>query len=60
MEKISILTAVEVMKIFGISRTTLCRWHERGFLRKRRVGKRVYYYESDVRSLLEEGGDNDN
>ena len=55
MEKISILSAVEVMRIFGISRATLFRWHESGFLRKRHVGRRVYYYESDVRSLLEKG-----
>lgn len=59
MEKISILSAVEVMRIFGISRATLFRWHESGFLRKRHVGRRVYYYESDVRSLLEKGGDNE-
>ena len=59
MEKIKIISAVEVMKIFGISRATLFRWHKSGFLRKRHVGRRVYYYESDVRSLLGKGGDDD-
>lgn len=59
METIKILSAVEVMRIFGISRATLFRWHQSGFLKKRHVGSRVYYYESDVRSLIKKGEDNE-
>ena len=56
MEKISILSTVEVIKIFDISRATLFRWNESGFLRNRHVGRQVYYYESKLCSILEKGG----
>lgn len=51
---IRMLSAIEVMRIFGIGRATLFRWNRDGYLRKRRIGpRRVYYYESDVLELLE-------
>lgn len=51
---VRLLSAIEVMRIFGISRATLFRWDRDGYLRKRKIGPRnVYYYESDVLELLE-------
>ena len=50
--KLKILTVSEVMNLLHVSTTTLRRWDIKGVLRKRHLGGKVYYLESDIRKLL--------
>ena len=46
------LSSKEVEKILNISSVSLWRWHDIGYLRHSKVGKRNMYLKSDVTSLL--------
>lgn len=50
-QQISIFTAEQVLKMFHISRPTLCRWNK-SVLKPIKIGRRVYYKETDVRQLI--------
>ena len=46
------LSSKEVEKILNISSVSLWRWHDIGYLRHSKVGKRNMYLKSDVTALL--------
>lgn len=45
------IPATDVMRRLGITRPTLVRWDERGYLSSHRVGSRLFYRLSDVEAL---------
>ena len=46
--KNEILTRKQVMKMLDISASTLWRWTESGYIKKSKIGNRVYYIYTDV------------
>ena len=46
-----LLSSAEVRKMFGISKQTLWRWKEVGYLLTIKVGTRNYYNKSDVERI---------
>ncbi len=46
--KNEILTRKQVMKMLDISASTLWRWTESGYIKKLKIGNRVYYSYTDV------------
>lgn len=47
-----VLTREEVCKLLGVSLTTLFNWNNDKTLVNYKIGRRVYYKESDVKALL--------
>jgi excisionase family DNA binding protein len=47
-----ILTVEQTCKLLGISRVTLYEWNRTGTLQHRKIGRRVYYYRSDIDKIL--------
>ena len=48
------LTLEETASMLGCSLNTLWRWDRIGYLKRRKVGQKVFYRKSDVVKLLEE------
>lgn len=46
--KLHLITTSEIMKRFGVSRTTVYLWRKKGLLPYRRLGKRIYFLENEV------------
>lgn len=46
------LDSTEVMLLFKISRSTLLRWKNKGWVKPHQLGKRDYYLRRDIVSLL--------
>lgn len=46
------LTIEQVCGLLTVDKSTLWRWHNNGYLKKRRVGGRVLYSKNDVMSKL--------
>lgn len=46
--KDELLTAKQVREKFNIGSTTLWRWEQEGVLKPRRLGRKVFYQESDI------------
>ena len=57
--KNEILTRKQVMKMLDISASTLWRWTESGYIKKSKIGNRVYFIYSDVINALNKEGGND-
>lgn len=49
----SYLTAQETAEKLGVDVSTLWRWNRDGYLKKVRVGRKVYYRRGDVIKLME-------
>ena len=47
------LTTNEVSKRLGVDDSTLWRWNEIGYLKKIKLGNKVFYKESDILKLME-------
>ena len=43
-----ILTREEVLKLFDISKVTLCSWVKKGLLRQHHMGRPAYFIESEI------------
>lgn len=50
-----IYTTKEVRKLLQVSRGTLNNWDKNNILKPKRIGRRNYYYESDIQRALEVG-----
>lgn len=48
-----ILDVKEASEILGVTRVTLHDWHQKDILQKRHIGRRAYYYLSDIKKVLE-------
>jgi predicted DNA-binding transcriptional regulator AlpA len=46
---VTFLSRQEVMEKFGICTATLWKWTSKGVIRHHRLGKRVYFIESEIR-----------
>lgn len=46
-----LVSIAEVCSRLNVSKPTLFRWHNMGYLRKVKVGRKVFYKESDLRSI---------
>lgn len=49
------LTRNDVAKMLGVSKETLCRWHQSGYLRGRKIGVAIRYCPADVDRILQLG-----
>lgn len=47
------LTANETVKRLGVDISTLWRWDKTGYLKKVKIGNKVFYKESDINALME-------
>lgn len=47
-----LLTKAQAMDRFGVCDSTLYRWEQQGYLRPRRLGRRIYYAPSDIEEAL--------
>jgi excisionase family DNA binding protein len=57
-ERDSLLTPAEVAKLFRVDPKTVTRWHRAGKISAiRTLGGHRRFYESEVRRLLDEGGE---
>lgn len=50
-----ILTREETKELLKVSLGTLINWEKNGILKPKRIGRRNYYYESDIQQALEKG-----
>lgn len=41
----------EVAKTLNVSRSTLNRWNKNGYLKNFKIGKKVFYYQSDINNI---------
>ena len=41
----------EVAKTLHVSRSTLNRWNKNGYLKNFKIGKKVFYYQSDINNI---------
>ncbi|MCJ7672386.1 MAG: BldC family transcriptional regulator [Acidimicrobiia bacterium] len=58
MEPDALLTPAEVAKLFRVDPKTVTRWHRAGKISAiRTLGGHRRFYESEIRRLLEEGGE---
>jgi hypothetical protein len=48
-----IYTREETRKLLKVSLGTLVNWDKNNILKPKRIGRRNYYYESDIREALE-------
>jgi len=46
-----IYTREEVIKLFGVSAATLWRWTKLGIIESKKIGRKVYYPESEIKRL---------
>lgn len=46
-----LVSIAEVCSRLNVSKPTLYRWHTCGYLRRVKVGRKVFYKESDLRSI---------
>ncbi len=44
-------TRDEVIELFGVTRATLWRWTKHKIIKNKKVGRRVYYPESEIKRL---------
>ena len=50
--KESLLSREQVMKLFGVSSATLWAWEKEGIIKKHKMKRRVYYFESEIMDTL--------
>ncbi len=50
-----ILTREETRDLLKVSLGTLVNWDKNNILKPKRIGRRNYYYESDIQQALEAG-----
>ena len=50
-----LLSADEVATKFEVTKVTLWRWEKNGYLVPRKVGRKPYYWQSQVDALLKKG-----
>jgi len=51
-------TGEEVSEKFKVSDTTLWRWHKEGIIKRKKIGNRIYYPETEIKRLCHIKGDN--
>jgi predicted DNA-binding transcriptional regulator AlpA len=51
-----VYTRDELVKKFSISEATLWRWTKMGLIEGRRIGRRIFYAESEVKRLMNQKG----
>lgn len=56
--KNEILTRKQIMKMLDISSSTLWRWTESGYIKKSKIGNRVYYRYTDIINSLNDNQSN--
>ena len=44
--------AKDIVKIFGIARSTVDNWCRYGYLTRHKIGRNIFYLESEVESLM--------
>lgn len=49
----NLLTVSHTANILGVSRATLHRWNESGYLKKTKIGSKTRYHEADVIAIKE-------
>jgi hypothetical protein len=47
-----VITKMDAIKLFKVTRVTLDSWEKKGFLNKKKMGRRVYYLKSDILKML--------
>lgn len=50
----TLYTAEEVTKLLHVSRTTLCKWANKGYLVPIKIGKFTHYKKSEITALMNE------
>lgn len=53
---VEFLTRAAVMQKFGISSVTLWKWTSKGIIRHHRLGKQVYFLESEICEDIKKSG----
>lgn len=46
------IRAKDIVKIFGIARSTVDNWSRYGYLTRHKVGRNIFYLESEVQELM--------
>jgi hypothetical protein len=47
-----VITKMDAIKLLKVTRVTLDSWEKKGFLNKKKMGRRVYYLKSDILKML--------
>ena len=52
MDKEKYIRAKDVQKIFSVARSTIDNWARYGYLTRHKLGRNIFYKESEIRALM--------